>query len=81
MSCAAQLINLKITVPRALIPVTSYHVIMMMKKIKVEWKDKKPLTAAFIAAFWILQGTVFVSGSQTVNGGQTVTGGQTVNGG
>ena len=54
---------------------------MMMKKIKVEWKDKKPLTAAFIAAFWIIQGTVFVSGSQTVNGGQTVTGGQTVSGG
>lgn len=54
---------------------------MMMKKIKVEWKDKKHFPAAFIAAFWILHGTVFVSGSQTVNGGQTVTGGQTVNGG
>jgi hypothetical protein len=51
MSCAAQLINLKITVPRALIPVTSYHVIMMMKKIKVEWKDKKHLTTAFYCSF------------------------------
>jgi len=52
-----------------------------MKKIKVEWKDKKHLLAAFYCYFLDNTGDGFVLGSQTVNGGQTVTGCQTVSGG